>query len=155
MIKKLNIEYRCDVLIIALFLIIPQSYCQSAIKSDSLHLTKIRADSSTDFHNDKTIDSLTMRLQQTNNLLWLRLLSSELIISKSEIDNHQGFIYSHILSDPFNYNPTDKFSAFKQNLSLSYSYMYHEMTKYDLGIIGYYLGVSKTLFAIILAILSL
>ena len=45
--------------------------------------------------------------------------------------------------------------SFKKSLSLELSYQSKEYFKYDLGEVGYWLGLAKTYFAIILAILSL
>jgi len=50
---------------------------------------------------------------------------------------------------------SDKLASFKNSWTRLMELEYKESTKYDLGEVGKYLGISKNVFAIVLAILSL
>jgi len=50
---------------------------------------------------------------------------------------------------------SDKLASFKNSWARLMELEYQESTKYDLGEVGKYLGISKNVFAIVLAILSL
>jgi len=50
---------------------------------------------------------------------------------------------------------SDKLASFKNSWTRLMELEYKESTKYDLGKVGKYLGISKKVFAIVLAILSL
>ena len=50
---------------------------------------------------------------------------------------------------------TDKLASFKNSWARLMELEYEESTKYDLGKVGKYLGISQKVFAIVLAVLSL
>jgi hypothetical protein len=63
--------------------------------------------------------------------------------------------FPDMLYQKYNYLESNELDSFRQNLTRSLGFSYNELAKYNLGIIGNYLGTAKNLFAIILALLSL
>lgn len=68
--------------------------------------------------------------------------------------NDSGILIQHFHLD-FNENYKDSTEDFKQSFGLLMEYAKHNQNKYDLGEIGRYLGISRDILAIILAIVSI
>ena len=71
---------------------------------------------------------------------------------------YNGVDFSNLSAFPFANNTFisyDSLNYFNQNLSQILALKYKELTKYDLGTVGQYLGIGKDIFAAILATLSL
>lgn len=98
-------------------------------------------------------DSSNILSEEVDNEYSLQLM--KIMIMNNEImpvDNYEYEEYKLILSE----GDADKdFSNFDKSLKLALAHDYKMRTRYDLGKAGYYLGMSKSTFAIILAIISL
>lgn len=99
-------------------------------------------------------DSLKTSISQNDNLMYLRNKFNRFILPNEMSKYFPKISIPDHLYQKYNYIDSNKLDSFKQNLSRSLSYGYHEMTKYNLGVAGNYLGKAKNLFAIVLAILS-
>ncbi|MHB1686080.1 MAG: hypothetical protein ACYCVH_01680 [Ignavibacteriaceae bacterium] len=83
-------------------------------------------------------------------------LNNSLAIYKSPLNlniNH-NLLHNELNAPGINSN-NDRLSYFKKCLSLSLAEQLKELNKYNLGEVGHYLGISRTLLAIILAVISL
>lgn len=88
-------------------------------------------------------DSFHKRMSQTD-LSSLRLYN--------EINNNLQLSQDYFLSHEDNFK--DSTEDFKKSFALLMEYANHNQNKYDLGEFGRYLGISRNIMAIILALIS-
>lgn len=118
------------------FIVVESSYSQSLEQTDTTKTDSVTNEFKSDLENSDSI-----HLYQPICLLRFHLYKNQLTNSYSQKFNEAKF--------------DDEFLYFRDSFLKSLQAAYKDQMKYDLGEFGKYLGVSKKLFAIILAILSL
>jgi hypothetical protein len=135
-------------------LAVTTNFAQTNSIADSSQINKNNPDSIIGLaKNNKTDSSKTSAIWK-DNPMHLKNKFNRLILPYDMSQYFPKISIPDHLYQKHNYIESNKLDSFKQNLSRSLSISYHELTKYNLGVVGNYLGKARNLFAIVLAFLS-
>ena len=128
-----------------------QIIAQNSTSQDFLKTNMVDSNKSGSIYETKT------KIQFDVNAFLKNKINNQILFQDSDFDISQlRFTYSlnkELFSNPL--NTTEQLKSYKKSYQFLAGIRYKEMTKYDLGLVGKYLGVSRNIAAIILAILSL
>lgn len=136
-------------------LAVTTNYAQTTKFADSLQADNNKPDSITGLAKINKPDSLKTSITRNDYLMRLKNKFNRIILPNDMSQYFPKISIPDHLYQKYNYIESNELDSFKQNLSRSLNFGYHDITKYNLGVIGNYLGKAKKLFAIVLAILSL
>jgi hypothetical protein len=135
-------------------LTITSNSAQTSNIRNSLQINKNKHDSITSLAKNDKPDSLRTAIVRSDNPMHLENKFNRLILPYDMSQYFPKISIPDHLYQKYNYLEFNKLDSFKQNLSRSLSYSYNDLTKYNLGVVGNYLGKAKNLFAVVLAFLS-
>lgn len=136
-----------------LFFLLLLSQFISGICNAQVKTVDSKVEDGNQIHSDSTSSDTTHSL----NTYYL-LRASMLYSFYFGRERNYNFYHSKTFSDyPSFYNTQQEiqFEKFKKEMYRILALKYKDYTKYDLGEIGYYLGLSKNIMAIVLAIISI
>jgi hypothetical protein len=138
-------------------LAVTTNYAKTTIIADTLQADNNKPDSIsiTGLAKINKPDSLKTSITRNDYLMRLKNKFNRIILPNDMSQYFPKISIPDHLYHKYNFIESNELDSFKQNLSRSLNFGYHDLTKYNLGVIGNYLGKAKELFAIVLAILSL
>jgi len=123
-------------------IVIPQIDTIQSVNPDSTIVNKNEKKNNFFQQEDLKLKDLGRNLHQNHLVLDLNI---------PQIDNDGAYFTQSDIESMFN---KDQLKGFKDSYSFLIKAEYKNLFKYDLGVVGKYLGISKNIMAIILAIIS-
>jgi hypothetical protein len=150
-----KILYYTSLIYLLFVFAITTSYARANSIADSLQIKNNKPNAVTTLTKDNKPDSLKSSVDRNDNLMHLKNMFNRIILPDDKSLYLPNISFPDMLYQKYNYLESNELDSFRQNLTRSLGFSYNELAKYNLGIIGNYLGTAKNLFAIILALLSL